>query len=64
MIRVVIFFIILGALALAAGWVADQQGSVTIVWMGRQITTSIGIMIWSFVAVAVLTAALWSICVR
>jgi HemY protein len=60
-IRVVIFLVILGALALAAGWIADQQGSVTIVWMGRQITTSIGIMIWSFVTVAVLAAALWSI---
>jgi HemY protein len=60
-IRVVIFFIILGVLALAAGWLADQQGSVTIIWMGRQITTSIAIMIWSFVAVAVLAAALWSI---
>jgi HemY protein len=60
-IRVVIFFVILGALALAAGWMADQQGSVTIIWMGRQITTSIAVMIWSFVAVAVLAAALWSI---
>ncbi len=61
MLRVVIFFIILGALALAAGWMADQQGSVTIVWMGRQITTTIAVMIWSFIAVGVLAAALWSI---
>ena len=61
MIRVIVFLVILGALALAAGWVADQQGSVTIVWLGRQITTSIGVMIWSFVAVAVLAALAWSI---
>ena len=44
-IRVVIFLVILCALALAAGWLADQQGSVTIVWLGRQITTSIPVMI-------------------
>jgi len=60
-IRVVIFLVILGALARAAGWIADQQGSVTIVWLGRQITSSIPVMIWSFVPVAVLGAILWSI---
>ena len=61
MIRVIVFLVILGALALAAGWVADQQGSVTIVWLGRQTTTTIGVMIWAFVAVAVLAALAWSI---
>ena len=61
MIRVIVFLVILGVLALAAGWVADQEGSVTIVWLGRQITTSIAVMIWAFVAVAVLAALIWSI---
>ena len=61
MIRVIVFLVILGALALGASWIADQQGSVTIIWLGRQITTSIGVMIWAFVAVAVLAALIWSI---
>jgi HemY protein len=60
-IRVIVFLVVLGALALGAGWVADQQGSVTIVWLGRQTTTTIGVMIWAFVAVAVLAALAWSI---
>ena len=38
MIRVIVFLVILGVLALGAGWIADQQGSVTIVWLGRQTT--------------------------
>ena len=61
MIRVIVFLVILGVLALGAGWIADQQGSVTIVWLGRQTTTTIGVMIWAFVAVAVLAALAWSI---
>jgi HemY protein len=60
-IRVIIFLVILGLLALGAGWVADQQGSVTIVWLGKEVTTTIGVMIWAFVAVAVAAAILWSI---
>jgi HemY protein len=60
-IRIVIFLVILGVLALAAGWIADQQGSVTIIWLGRETTVTIGVMIWAFIAVAVLAALAWSI---
>lgn len=37
MIRVVVFLLLIAALATGAGWLADRPGTVTVVWLGRQI---------------------------
>lgn len=37
MIRVVLFLVLLGLVATGAAWIADQPGTVTMVWLGRHI---------------------------
>ena len=37
MIRLVIYFVVIGVLALAATWLADRPGDVVITWQGRHI---------------------------
>ena len=61
MIRVVIYLVIVGLLALAAVWFADRPGDVAITWQGRRIETSVLVLMAAFAAVAVLAVMLWSI---
>ena len=61
MIRVVFFFVIVGALALGVAWLADRPGDVVITWQGMRAETSLMV---SGVALVALTAALiliWSV---
>ena len=44
MIRVVIFFLFVGMVALGAGWFADRPGGVEIVWLNYRITTSVAVL--------------------
>lgn len=37
MIRIVVFLLLIAALATGAGWLADRPGTVTVVWLGRHI---------------------------
>ena len=37
MVRVVLFLLLLAALAFGAAWIADQPGTVSVLWLGRQI---------------------------
>ncbi|WP_439572437.1 heme biosynthesis protein HemY [Phreatobacter sp.] len=37
MIRIVVFLLLIAALATGAGWLADRPGTVTVVWLGRNI---------------------------
>src|SRR5580658_2763434 len=61
MIRVVVFLIIVGVLALGAAWLADRPGEVVITWEGFRSKTSLMVMAEAtLVAVAVLMAV-WSI---
>jgi HemY protein len=61
MIRVVIYLIIVGLLALGAAWLADRPGEVAITWQKMRIETSVLALMAAVTAVAFLTAALWSI---
>src|SRR5690242_211745 len=61
MIRVVVFFAVVGLLALGAAWFADRPGEVVITWLGLRIETSVGVLIAAFAAVALLAVLLWSI---
>ena len=53
MIRVVLFLIVVGALALGAAWLADRPGDVVVTWQGLRIETSL------MVLGAAVLAALW-----
>jgi HemY protein len=59
-IRVVVFLLLVGALAFGAVWLADRPGDVAITWLGRRIETSVMVLIVAVTAIAVFTAMLWS----
>jgi HemY protein len=61
MIRVVVFLIAVGVLALGAAWLADRPGEVVVTWEGFRSKTSLMVLAEAvLVAVAVLMA-IWSI---
>jgi HemY protein len=61
MIRVVIFLVAIGVLALGAAWLADRPGEVAITWQGLRIETSVAILAIAVGAVAALAVVAWSI---
>ena len=56
MTRVVFFLLIVGALSLAATWLADRPGDVLITWQGLRIETSLMVL---GAAILVVMALLW-----
>jgi HemY protein len=61
MIRVILFLVLVGLLAVGAAWMADRPGEVTIVWLGRHIDTSVMVAAAAIALVAALAVVLWSI---
>jgi HemY protein len=61
MIRVVIFLLAIGALAIGAAWLADRPGEVMILWQGKRIDTSVAVLAMAVGAVAALAVLAWSI---
>src|SRR3954454_3713920 len=61
MIRVVIYLVIVGLLALGAAWLADRPGDVVITWQNQQIETSVMVLIIAVMAFATLAVLLWSV---
>jgi HemY protein len=61
MLRVVLFLILVGVLALAGAWLADRPGDVAITWMGWRIETSVLVAVAAVAVTTVLALVLWSI---
>jgi HemY protein len=61
MIRVIIFLVLVGLVALAAGWLADRPGEVAITWFGYRIETSVMVLAAAAAALVVVTILLWSL---
>lgn len=61
MIRALRFFVVVGLLAAAAGWLADQPGSASLQWGGYQIDTSFGVVAVCLGVVAVMAALLYRV---
>jgi HemY protein len=61
MIRVVIFLVVIAALAFAAAWLADRPGEVAISWQGWRIETSVAVLAIAVALVASLAVLAWSI---
>ncbi len=60
MIRVVLFFVLIGLFALGVAWLADRPGDVAITWQGWRIETSVLFAVAAIAALVVLTTVLWS----
>ena len=60
MIRVVVYLVIVGFLALGAVWLADRPGEVVITWEGRHFDTSVMVLTMAVPAIAVAAVMLWS----
>lgn len=58
MLRLILFFVLASVMAVAAVWLADQPGSVTVAWGDYQVVTSIGVMVAVVLGCAVLLALL------
>ena len=61
MIRVVIFLIFVGVVALGAGWFADRPGGVEIVWLDYRITTSVAVLAAAVALIVAVFLVLWSL---
>jgi HemY protein len=61
MIRVVLFLIIVGALALGVAWFADRPGDVVVTWQGWRIETSLMVLGAAVLVAMAVVAILWSV---
>ncbi|AVO46752.1 heme biosynthesis protein HemY [Phreatobacter cathodiphilus] len=64
MIRVILFLVLLAALGFGAAWIADQPGSVSILWLGRRIefevlTGLVALLIGAILVMAVIGLLRW-----
>ncbi len=61
MIRILLFLAVLSALAFGLSWVADQPGSLSLVWGGQSYETSLLVALGIALALIALSMALWSV---
>jgi HemY protein len=61
MIRVVLFLIVVGALALGVAWIADRPGDVVVTWQGLRIETSLMVLGAALLAAMAVIALIWSL---
>ncbi len=63
MIRVLLFFVVVAALALGAVWLADRPGDIAITWLGYQIEASVMVGAAALAFLIAATILVWSILV-
>src|SRR5437016_5439686 len=61
MIRVVVFLVAAGLLALGVVWLADRPGQVAITWLGYRTDTSVMVAVMAVFAIAVVAVMLWGL---
>jgi len=61
MIRIVVFLIVVGAVALGAAWLADRPGDVVVTWQGWRIETSLMVLGAAVLAALAILALAWTI---
>lgn len=61
MIRIVIFLLLVTALALAGAWIADRPGEIVMTWQGWRISTSVMVALVVLLALLVAAIAAWSL---
>jgi len=60
MIRIVLFLLAVGILALGIAWLADRPGEVTVLWDGWRIETSVMVTVFAVAMLTALLVFLWS----
>src|SRR3954470_14305696 len=58
-IRTLIWFVIAGVAMLAAVWLAERPGNVTVEWRGWRLDTSVGVLLVTVVILILVGVALW-----
>lgn len=61
MIRIILFFVVIGVLSLGVAWLADRPGDVVIIWQGMRIETSVMVLGGAVLAAMVALGIAWSI---
>ena len=61
MIRVAIFLVVIGLVALGVTWIADRPGEVAITWLGWRIETSLMVVLAVLLLVIAASIFIWSI---
>ncbi len=61
MTRVVLFLVLIGALALGVAWLADRPGDVVVIWQGLRIKTSLMVLAGAVLLAMAAIALVWSI---
>jgi HemY protein len=60
MIRVALFLVVVGLIALAASWLADRPGEVAVTWLNWRIETSLMVLMAAILAVVAAIIVVWS----
>ena len=61
MVRVLVYLLVIAALAVGAVWLADRPGEVSILWQGYQIETSVAIAAIGVIVLAIGALLVWAI---
>ena len=61
MIRVLVFLVAAGLLALGVVWLADRPGQIAITWLGYRADTSVMVAVMAIFALAIAAIMLWSL---
>jgi HemY protein len=61
MIRVLVFLVLAGLLALGVVWLADRPGEVAITWLDYHADLSVMVMVAAMVVIAIVAVILWSL---
>jgi HemY protein len=61
MIRIIIFLLAVGAVALGIAWLADRPGAITVQWLGFQIETSVMVAAFAILTATALLLFLWTV---
>jgi HemY protein len=61
MIRLVLFFVVVGLVAFGVHWLAERPGDIAITWFGWHVETSIMVAVAALAALCIAVIILWSI---
>ena len=61
MIRAIVFFLVVIAVAVIVGWVGVRPGEVSVVWLGQQIDAPVRVLLLAAALLIVLAILLWSL---